>query len=552
MQEPSNSYSIEAFLSPKAKIFVTPQYKTFIKPRNYKNKNSKLKEISVKFLTEDFEVNDVDGDKILAENEFLHLKETNHRISQIYDQIRNLRGTREILRQSSLLNRESKLKKKLLTSLTLSKNNFNQSEANFSKKFEKVLAKDGSKFIEQLFTKIKKIEVGIGVEFLGNLQQDITTEYHERVLALLNSETGCKVKVPDRVYYSFMLEDGFMLNFMENFNSQGNIEWYTKFFMLTAHKKTKVVTMTELKCDYEFRTEQRIQEVKYFAEGNILVIASLLPRENKNLIIQIFELTRNQNKVHLEKSHKIKTNGGWSQFIRAGGVEYIVYTNDLLSEEQSKKLNIMSFEDIFINSNAKPLIDKIETDIKIFKTCNLNNGFIIGEGPNNSIALIDLARNKILAYYKDQKEENNNIYLLASYSNTKNLLFLMHNSEKGAIISVYGVDRVNNILLKKQTFDFYTDLEAQSMQHFASSYFKFQFNHTQNRLDIVDDYQRALFRYKFDKQSKLIKDTEPIKLGFEIKDCLPSFLMTRIDGDLFFLQYFTLSTYLKSYFLKEN
>ena len=552
MQAPSNSPNMKDFLAPNAKIFVTPQYKTFIKPNNYKNDNTKLKETSVKFLTEDFEVNDVDGDKIFAENEFFHLKETNERIKEIYEEIENLSKQREVLRQSSLLNRESKLKQKLLTSLTSNGKNFNQSEANFTKKFEKVLAKDGSSFIEKLFSKMKKIEVGIGLEFPGSLQEEITRGHRELLLALSNSDAGCEVKVPNKVYHSFMLEDGFMLNFMENVNEQGYIEWYTKFFMLTADKKTKDVTMTELKCDYEFRSEQRIHEVKYFPEGNSLIITSTLPREDKNMVIQVFELTRNENAVNFEPCHKIKTDGRWAEFIRAGGVEYIVYTNDLLPDEEFMKLNIMSFEDTFVNSKVKPLIEKMETDIKVFKTCNLDNGYIIGEGPRNSIALIDLAAKEVLAYYKDHKGEDYFNYLLASFSKTKNLLFVMHNSQNGAIISVFGVDGGSNTLVLKQNFEFYTDLKAQSMQSFASRYFEFQFNHTENRLDIVDDYQRALFRFKLNEESKLIKDGEPVKLNFETKDCTPSFLMTRMDGDLFFLQYFTFSSYLKSYFLNEE
>ena len=211
----------------------------------------------------------------------------------------------------------------------------------------------------------------------------------------------------------------------------------------------------------------------------------------------------------------------------------------------------MSFEDTFVNPKVKPLIERMDVDIKVFKTCNLDNGFIIGEGPSNSIALIDLAAKEVLAYYKDHKGEDYFNYLLASFSKTKNLLFVMHNSQNGAIISVFGVDGSSNTLVLKQNFELYTSLKAQSMQSFASRYFEFQFNHSENRLDIVDDYQRALFRFKLNEESKLVQDGNAIKLDYETKDCTPSFLMTRIDGDLYFLQYFTFSSYLKSYYLKE-
>ena len=551
MQAPSNVENMKALLNPDSKIFVTPQYKTFIKAKNYKNDNKKILETSVKYLTEEYEVKDVDGDKIFAENEFFHLRDTNEKIKEMYEEIQNLSKQREVLRQSTLLNRESKIKQKLLASLNKQGKGFNQSDSDFSKKFEKILAKEGSDFISKLLQKMKKIEVGIGLEFPGSLQEEITRGHRELLHALTNEKVGEEVKVPEKVYHSFMLEDGFMLNFMENVNDQGYIEWYTEFFSLTADKKSKTVSMTKLKCDYEFRSEQRIHEVKYFPEGNSLIITSALPREDKNLVVQVFELIRNDSSVHFDPIHKIKTDGRWSEFVRAGGVEYIVYTNDLLPDEEFKKLNIMSFEDTFVNPKVKPLIERMDVDIKVFKTCNLDNGFIIGEGPSNSIALIDLAAKEVLAYYKDHKGEDYFNYLLASFSKTKNLLFVMHNSQNGAIISVFGVDGSSNTLVLKQNFELYTSLKAQSMQSFASRYFEFQFNHSENRLDIVDDYQRALFRFKLNEESKLVQDGNAIKLDYETKDCTPSFLMTRIDGDLYFLQYFTFSSYLKSYYLKE-
>ena len=551
MQTPSNVEYTKALLNPNSKIFVTPQYKTFIKTKNYKNENPKILETSVKYLTEEFEVKDVDANKIFAENEFFHLRDSNEKVNQIYHEIKNLSKQREVLRQSSLLNRESKIKQKLLVSLKKGGKGFNQSESNFSKKFEKILAKDGSNFISKLLQKMKKMEVGIGLEFPENLQEEITRGYRELLQALTKQKVGKEVKVPDRVYHSFMLEDGLMLNFMENMNYQGKIEWYTQFYSLTADKKSKTVSMTKLKCNYELRTEQRIHEVKYFPEGNSLIITSVLPREDRNLIVQVFELTRNESNVHFEPVHKIKTDGRWSEFVRAGGVEYIVYTNDLLSDQQFKKLNIMSFEDTFVNPKVKPLIERMDVDIKVFKTCNLDNGFIIGEGPSNSIALINLAAKNVVAYYKDHKGEDSFIYLLASFSKTKNLLFVMHNSKDGAIISVFGLDASSNTLLLKQTLEFYTILKNHSMQSLASRYFQFQFNHSQNRLDIVDDYQKTFFRFKFNQQSQLVQDGDAIKLQYETKDCLPTFIMTRIDGDLYFLQYFTLSTYLKSYYFED-
>ena len=119
-------------------------------------------------------------------------------------------------------------------------------------------------------------------------------------------------------------------------------------------------------------------------------------------------------------------------------------------------------------------------------------------------------------------------------------------------MSIFGVDQSLAELVPKQHYELYNDLKSTLQQSFVSRYFTLQFNHKDNRLDMTDDYQQYLFRYKLDEESKLIKDKDPIKIESEKKDCTPTFLMTRIDGDLYFLQYYTFSTYLKGYSVIED
>ena len=59
-----NNNKYDAYLDPEAQIFVAPNFQAFIKPRDYVNKNKKLKKVTVKFLTENFEPKDVDNDHI--------------------------------------------------------------------------------------------------------------------------------------------------------------------------------------------------------------------------------------------------------------------------------------------------------------------------------------------------------------------------------------------------------------------------------------------------------------------------------------------------------
>ena len=363
---------------------------------------------------------------------------------------------------------------------------------------------------------------------------------------------GFEVKGVEGVYHSFMLEDGIMLNYMENINAEGRIEWFTKFFELEMTVKGKQIEMKELASNYEFRTEQRIHDSKYFPEGNILVVTSTLPQNDKNLVVQVFELTMGTGSVQLEPRHRIVTQGRWAEFVRADGVEYLVYCNDLEEEDRFKKLSVMSFEETFVNPKVKPDTDTLDLEIKCFKTCDLGGGYIVVEGPRNSLGLIDLGSREPLGYYKDHKGEDFFNYLRACYSKTKNVLFVMHNSQNGAVISVFSVDQSNVELELKQNFEFYNDLKNSTQQRFASRYFEMQFNHVDSRLDIVDDYQTTLFRFKLNEESKLIKDKEPVQLSTEKRDCTPTFLMTRLDGDLFFLQYYTFANYLMAYPIVEN
>jgi hypothetical protein len=549
MQNPNNT---EALLDPEAKIFVTPQFKTFIKAPDYKNENKKFKEFPLRYLAEEFEVDDIDYDKVYAENEFFHLRDTNEQVKEQYEKINNLSNYRESIKTVGISIEEAKLKTKLLKKLTTANKNFGQSEKTFNEKFEKILKKKNSVFIEKLFKRMKKIEVGIGLEFPGSLQEEITRGHEEPISSLVKMKPGVEIKTPESVYHSFILDDGFLLNFNEDHNKNNRIEWYTQFFEIVSESKGKFLSLKALKCNYEFRTEQRIHYAKYFPEGNLLVITSTLPNNDKNLIIQTFELERNKDSINLEVRHKIETNGRFADFVRAGGTEYLVFTNDLLAEEEFHKLNVMNFEETFINPKVKPSIEKITLEIKCFKTCNLGSGFIIGEGEKNSLALIDLSTKEALAYYKNHKGEEYFNYLMACYSKTKNLLFILHNSQNGGIISVFGIDHSLGELVVKQNYQIFNDLKATLQQSFVSRYFTFQFNYSDNRLDMTDEYQQFLFRFKLNEESKLIKDKDPIRLDSEKKDCTPTLLMTRIDGDLHFLQYYTFSTYLKGYKVVEN
>ena len=547
MEAPNN---VDALMEPNAQVFVTPQYKSFIKPASYSH--PKLKPVTMRFLTEDFETKDVDFNKVYAVNEFFHLKETNADICKNYEEIESLNKHRAMIQNVGTKVEGSKLKVKLLERLEKSKNSFGQTSKTFSEKFEKILKKKNNVFIDKLFEIMKKIKGGIGLEFPGSLEEEVTRGHEEQLASLVTMEPGFEVKVPSLVYHSFVLDDGFILNFMENINDHARIEWHTQFYELQSENKGKDLKMVQLKHNDELRTEERIHDVKYYPEGNIIVITSTLRDGDKNLMIRVYELLRNKGSVTFEARHKIPTKGRWGEFVRAGGTEYLVYCNDLEDDEKFKKLEVMNFEETFVNSKVKPTVESMDLEIKCFKTCNLGGGYLVAEGPKNTLGLIDLSAKEALGYYREHKGEDYFNYLRACYSKTKNVLFVMHNSQNGAVVSVFSVDQSSAELQLKQNFEFYNDLKNQCSQSFANRYFEVQFNHAESRLDIVDDYQKCLFRFKLNEESKLVKDKDPITLNTETKDCTPTFLMTRLEGDLYFLQYFTFASFLKAYPIKED
>ena len=535
-------------MDPNAKVFVTPEYKSFIKPASYSHPN--LKPVTVQYLTEEFRTTNVDSDKVYAVNEFYHLKDTNEEISKEDEEIKSLnKRNMDFIQTVGTIEKGSKLKLKLLKKLKIS---FDQSSKNYSKKFKNILKKNNRELVLKNIRMNEDLQNRIGWKFLTSLKEEVTSRHEMQLTTLMRMQSGFEVKVPSLVYHSFMLDDGFILNFMENINDNFRIEWHTQFYELQKETNGKGFKMVQLKHNNELRTEERIEKVKYYPEGNIIVITSTLRDGDKNLMIRVYELLRKEGLVIFEPKHEFKTNGRWGEFVSAGRREYLVYCNDLEDDEKLRKFEIMNFKKTFVDSNAKPIVESMDLEIKCFKTCNSGRGYLVAEGPKNTLGLIDLSTKEVLGYYKEYKGEDYFNYLRASYSETKNVLFVMHNSQKGVVVSVFSLDQSNAELQVKQNYEFYNDLKNHCSQSFANKYFKMQFNHIESRLDIVDDNQKCLFRFKLNEESKLVKDIDPILLNTETKDCNPTFLMTRLEGDLYFLQYYTFASYLKVYPIKED
>ena len=214
---------------------------------------------------------------------------------------------------------------------------------------------------------------------------------------------------------------------------------------------------------------------------------------------------------------------------------------------------MVNFEDTFNDSKKKPTIEKMKIDMPCYQFFNLNCNYVVAEGPLDELALIDLEAREVIAYYKEHDKSGYFGYLNACFSKTKNLLFMMHNNEEGAVITTFSVNHSSRKLEVQQNFKLNTFLKEAKIQSFASRFFTMQFSTVQNRLDILDDYQKTLFRFKFDDKRSLVQDKSAVNLESIVQnESTPSYFFTRVEGVLFFIHFFVYQNVLTAYKMKEE
>lgn len=541
-------------LNPTSKVFITEQYKSFIKPSSYKNESQRLRQVTVEYLTDTFEVKDVDHQQVLAENEFFTVNERNPKIGELYQFVEKLRNFQNFMGVVGNVHQECKLKLKLLKKLESSNNNHGQSSKNYEKKFEKVLKKDNETFINNHFKAMKGLEVNIGLEFLGSLNEAVLSSHQEMISNLANIKQKIDIESPpERLSSCWMLDNEILLVFKESY-SQGYAQYTPQFLKIQYNKSQKKIDLQPLDCHYNLSNTNRLYKIKYFSEGNILVIIWSHPEEEENKIVNIFEMEFDDQKVNIEPLHKVSTKSEQMEFIRLGGIQYIVYSGSPFQKQEKHELCMLNLDDIFMNAKSKPRIEKILIDITCYQFFDLGCGFLLIEGQKDELALVDLNQGDVLGFYKDHDKECFWNYHSACYSQNQNLLFVLHNNENGAVITTFSVYSDTKRLKKKKDFVLQDLLKEEGAQTFSSKFFTMQFNSFQNRLDLLDDYQQFLIRFKVNEKSELQKDKNTIKLDQVVKnsDTTPSHFLIRLEGDLFFLHYFLFDNSLAAYEIEER
>lgn len=544
-----NGNKNEAYLDPDAKVYITRSYQSFIKPKNFKNQNKKLKSVTVEFLTENFEPKDVDHDKVYAENEFYFLRDNNEQVEAKLKETRQYSGHSELMTEVGNLRASCLMKQKLLKRLG---GEYATAATEFEKKFENVLKKDNSTFISSCLEKMKNIEHSVGLEFAGSLLEMVQANDELMVNLLENCELGPELQMPEEYERVHVLSDDLLMFAQDDRDEEDFGVSVLHFYNFGISEDKKKVNLTRLDLEPKYSSRNYIYDTKYFPQANLLVLL-MRPGVDENTIIQIYETHVTEKKITMEPRHKIETEAEHVTFIRSGGVDYIVYTLDKYEKKSDYNLVMSSLAETLENPKVKPVQSKIPMEMLYYRPFKLNNNLLLIEGDKDELALFDIAHREVLGYYKQHKKQDYYNYFQAAYSKSKNLLFLLHNNQSGAIISSFKVVAESKEIIHQEDFNLFDTLKNEKLNPYINQYFTLQFNAKTGRLNVTDDDYQILFTLRINDQSKIVKAKDPVKLNkFEIRDssCWGHFL--RVDGDSYFMHYFPYEAVMRLYELKDN
>lgn len=542
----------EEYMDPEAQIFVTPVFQSFIKPKDYSNKNKKLKRITVEYLTENFEPEDVDNDRIYAENEFYFLSENNKDVEKELDEIKKYSNHSRLMTEVGVVAHEARLKNKLLKALETGGRNADQSSAEFEKKFENVLKKENSAFIGKCLEQMKNIEYSIGLEFAGSLLEMIQASDQIMVDTLRTSEKKIEIEMKEVYERAHILADNL---FMFAQDSRDNEDYGTSvlhFYRGELSDDKEKFDLVRLELEPRYESRHYIYKTKFFEQANVLIFLTR-PGVDENTIINIYEVFISENKVRMEPRHKINTESEHVEFVRSNGVDYIAYTCDEYEKKEELRLSLANLSDTLETPTMKPRVQEIPMESLFYRPFHLNNQYMIIEGDKDELSLFDVISKEFVAYFKDHKKQDYYNYFQACYAKSKNLIFLLHNNQNGAVISSFSVDPSARRLVHKEDFNLFDLLKANKLNPYINQYFTMQFNLSTNRLNLVDDDYQVLFTLKINSQSKLEKDKDPFKLDrFQVREssCWGHFV--RLEGEGFFMHYFPYESIMRLYSLKED
>ena len=450
-------------------IMISHDFKSFLKPAGFKNLNKRVQAFTVDHVTENFEISEIDNTKILAENEIFYLNETKPQIKKEYTDIESLENNQNMIKAVGNWTADLKMKEKLLARLENASNNFGQSKTAFSTQFEKGLKKSNSEYIKVLFAKLEILKNSVGLEFPGSLAEMITNSEEVMVDILSNTHDKMEVTVPDSCYRPFVLGDGFLMIVQGTRNEENILNYEPLFHLASLNKDGDGFTLNLLKSENNIVSTNYINNVKYYPEANLLITSSFNPREEKKCLIQIYQVDLTEDTIKLEPKNKIQTQSETIEFFRANGVEYIAFSDDEIKKTEDRNLSLASLEDTFNDSAVSPRIEKIPMKMTAYRCFYTNNNMMVVEGPKDHIALVDVAQREVIGYYEDKEARKTDYfsYLAATYIKSKNLIFVLHNTQSGASISMLQPNIATQEIEHKEEFAIHEVLKSKKMKHLA-------------------------------------------------------------------------------------
>lgn len=417
----SNHDSTIDLLDSAAKVFVTEQYECIIRPKNHHSHHPRLRQTTVEFLTKHFEPEDADPSKVLTENEYYHLRDTNQAFSELEAGIRQLVRHKQLVANCGRVIREAKLKDKLLARLVLQKKTKPESHEAYKAKLKNVLAKKNSDLIVKLIRQIKHIEADIGLEFAESLNQTVGFKHLKMAEVLDNITRIPSVKYPDKDYHSaWCLSGGLMLLFDQKEKNE-NFRYKSQFFEFVWGKNDQTLEMVPLESSLTIKKIQIIQTVKYYPELNLLVIIWVDPFEDDIAMIDFYELRKSAKKVYLKSTRQIKIKSENVAFSRINGIEHLVYSDNQPQESTGTVLIMVTLSHASKNLPNEFAQRKLPLDMQCNDYFDLQYNYLLIEGFQNDLALVDLGANEVLAYFTGNDQSDHLGYLKAVYSPVENL-----------------------------------------------------------------------------------------------------------------------------------
>ena len=537
----------------ESKIMISHDFKSFLKTKDFKNTNSRVKEFTVDYVTETYEISEIDNTKILAENEIFYLNETIPEVQKEYTEIESLENNQNMIKAVGNWTADLKMKAKLLERLENASNNFGQSKSAFTTQFEKGLKKNNSDYVKILYEKLEILKNSVGLEFPGSLAEMITNSEEIMVDILQKTEDKVEVTVPESCYRPFVLGDGFLMIVQGTRNEENILNYEPLFHIAKPKDQEPGFTLHLLKSENNIVSTNYINNVKYYPEANLLVTSSFNPREEKKCLIQIYQVEITEETIKLEPKNKIQTQSETIEFFRANGIEYIAFSDDEIKKTEDRNLSLANLEDTFNDPAISPRIEKIPMKMTAYRCFYTNNNMMVVEGPKDHLALVDVAQREVIGYYYDKETRKNDYfsYLAATYIKSKNLIFVLHNTQSGASISMLQPNIATQEIEHKEEFAIHEVLKAESLSTFASDYFTMQYNAKTNQINIVDGDFQTLISLKVDQGQKIQKNgTKPLKDKFKTRNSSAYGLFLEVEGMKYFLHYFIYENVLETFKIK--